>query len=98
MYLVEDQRLDAAQRLARAGGEQQAERLGGRDQDVGRLAQHRRALALRRVAGPDGAAEGALEPRAQAAQAATDVAVEPLQRRDVEESEAVARFAAHPVT
>src|SRR5438128_2024900 len=97
MYLVEDQRLDAAQRLARAGGEQQEERLGGRDQDVRRLAQHRRALALRRVAGADGDAEVALEPRERAAQVALDVVVERLQRGDVEETNALAGGLAEPV-
>src|SRR5437660_232111 len=54
MDLVEDERLDGAQRLARAGGEEKEERLGSRDEDVGRLAEHRGALALRRVPGADG--------------------------------------------
>ncbi len=37
----------------RLRGEDQVERLGGRDQDVGRIAHHRGALALGRVAGAD---------------------------------------------
>ena len=49
--LVDDHRLDRAQQLARARGEEEEERLGRRDQDVGRRSQHLRALALRRVAG-----------------------------------------------
>ncbi len=51
--LVDDHRLDRAERLPRARGEHQVERLGRRDQDVRRVAQHRRALALGRVAGAD---------------------------------------------
>ena len=51
--LVDDHPLRVAQELARARGEHQVERLGRRDQDVRRLAEHRRALLLRRVAGPD---------------------------------------------
>ena len=53
VHLVDDQRADRAQDLARARRQQQEQRLGGRDQDVRRLAQHRRALLLRRVAGAD---------------------------------------------
>ena len=48
--LVDDDRLDAGQHLARRRGQDQVERLGRRDQDVGRPAPHRRPLALRRVA------------------------------------------------
>ena len=54
VHLVEDHRLDAAQRLARLRGEQQEERLGGRDEDVGRRSQHPAALLGRRVAGAHG--------------------------------------------
>ena len=53
VHLVDDHRVDPAQRLSRARREEQEERLGGRDQDVRRLAQHRRALLLARVAGAD---------------------------------------------
>jgi len=42
--LVHDHRLNARQGLARRGGEQQEQRLGGRDQDVGRLAGERPTL------------------------------------------------------
>ncbi len=51
--LVDDDRVDAAQRLAGVRGQQQVERFGRRDQDVGRLALKARALGLRRVAGAD---------------------------------------------
>src|SRR5437588_8909337 len=97
MDLVEDERLDGAQRLARTGGEEQEERLGSRDEDVRRLAEHRGALALRRVAGADGDAEVALQACERAAQVALDVVVERLERRDVEEPDPVARRAAEAV-
>ena len=66
--LVDDHRLDAAEHLARARGEDQVQRLGRRDQDVGRLAHHRGALALGRVAGADAHAHvlGARFPRSGA--------------------------------
>ena len=51
--LVDDDRVDRAQRLARVRRQQQVERLRRGDQDVGRLALEPRALGLRRVAGAD---------------------------------------------
>ena len=53
MHLVHDHGLDAAEHLPALGGEEQIERLRCGDQDVGRLAEHLLALALRRIAGPD---------------------------------------------
>ncbi len=53
VHLVEDERLDATECLARGRGEHQVERLGRRDQDVGRLLDERAALLGRRVAGSD---------------------------------------------
>ena len=47
MDLVDDHGVDRAQRLPRVRGEQQVERLGRRDQDVGRLTLEPRALARR---------------------------------------------------
>ena len=44
--LVEDHGLDTAQRLARLRGEEQEERLGRRDEDVRRRAQHPRGAPL----------------------------------------------------
>ena len=49
--LVDDHRLDAAQRLARLRGEHQVERLGRGDQEVGRVADQPAALVGRGVAG-----------------------------------------------
>ena len=86
VHLVEDQRLDALQHLAPARGEQQVERLRGRDQDVRVLAQHRGAVALRGVSGADGDAELRVEARERAAQVALDVVVQRLQRRHVEQT------------
>ncbi len=88
VHLVEDQRADRAQHLARLRGEDEVERLGGRDQDVGRVPLHRGALALRRVAGADADPEVGLQARERPAQVALDVVVERLQRRDVEQPHA----------
>jgi hypothetical protein len=63
VHLVEDQRLDAAEDLPPARRQQQEERLGRGDEDVGRLAQHRGALLLRRVPGAHADAELRLEAR-----------------------------------
>ena len=51
--LVDDHGDRGAQRLARVRGEQQVQRLGRRDEDVGRLRGEARALGRRRVAGAD---------------------------------------------
>jgi hypothetical protein len=48
--LVDDDGVDRAQRRARLRREQEVERLGCRDEDVGGLAAEARALARRRVA------------------------------------------------
>ena len=97
VHLVDDHRLDPAQRLARLRGEQQEERLRGRDQDVGRLAHHRGALLLRRVAGADADAQLRAQAGQRPAQVALDVVVERLQRRDVEQPQALARSRVEPV-
>ena len=72
-------------------GEQQVERLRRRDQDVGRLAEHRRALLLRRVAGAHRHRQLRLEPGERPAQVPLDVVVQRLQRRDVEQAQPLAR-------
>ena len=54
MDLVDDDVLDAAQDLAGAAGEHQVERLGSRDEDVGRMADEVAAVLGRGVAGPAG--------------------------------------------
>ncbi len=53
VHLVDDDRLDTAQRLAGLRGEQQEQRLRRGDEDVGRRAQEPAALVGRGVAGPD---------------------------------------------
>ena len=91
VHLVEDQRLDRLQHLAPARGEQEVERLRGRDQDVRVLAEHRGAVALRRVAGADRDAELRAEPGQRSAEVPLHVVVQSLQRRDVEQAEPLAR-------
>ena len=88
--LVDDHRLDPAEHLAALRGEQQEERLGGRDQDVRRRAQHQAALALVGVARAHADRQRRAEPGERPAEVALDVVVEGLQRRDVEESQAFA--------
>ena len=97
VHLVEDQRPDAAEHLPAARGEQQEERLGRRDQDVRRLAQHRGALALRRVAGADADAELRAQAGERPAQVALDVVVERLQRGHVDEAKPLAGRRVQPV-
>jgi hypothetical protein len=78
--LVEDQRPDALHVLARARGQEEVERLGCGDQDVRRVAQHRRPLLLRRVAGADGDPQVGVQPRQRPAQVPLDVVVQGLER------------------
>ena len=97
VHLVDDHRLDAAQHLLALRGQEEKERLRRRDQDVGRRAQHQAALALVGVARPDSDRERRAEARQRAAQVALDVVVERLQRRDVEQPEALAGARVEPV-
>ena len=103
--LVDDDRVDRAQRLARVRRQQQIERLRRGDQDVGRLALEARALGCRRVAGADGdrRRRRSASPRAvgdprdageRRAQVALDVDRERLERRDVEHAAALVLAAA----
>ena len=90
MHLVEDQRPDRLQHLAALRGQKQVERLRRRDQDVGRLAKHRRALFLGRVPGAHRDRQLGLKPGERPAQVPLDVVVQRLQRRDVEEAQPLA--------
>ncbi len=87
VHLVDDQRLDAAQRFARLRGEHQVERLGRRDEDVRRLLLELAAFLLGGIAGPDTNPQPRLETCEWAAQVALDVVVQCLQRRDVEQAQ-----------
>ena len=83
--LVDDHPLDVGQDLARPRGQHQVERLGRRDQDVGRLAQHLRALLLRRVAGADRDLDVAADPLERRLQVALDVVRQRLERGHVDQ-------------
>ena len=97
MHLVDDQRLDRAQHVAGLRGQHQVERLGRRDQDVGRILEDLASFLLRRVAGAHRDAHLRLQAGQRAAQVPLDVVVERLQRRDVEHAQALARRRAQPV-
>ena len=92
VHFVDDHRLDAAQHLAALRGEEEIERLGCRDQDVGRGAEHLAALTLIRVARAHADRQGRAEPGERPPQVALDVVVERLQRRDVEQPQPLPRF------
>ena len=99
--LVDDHRVDGAKHLAGIRRQQQVERLGRRDQDVGRVALEPRALDRRRVAGPDGdrrrvvhvAARGGAVGDAgkRRPQVPLDVDRQRLERRDVQHAAAPIR-------
>ena len=86
MHLVEDQRAHGPKQLARLRCEEQIERFRSRDQDVRRVAQHRLAFLLRRVARPHPDGERRLDAGQRPAQVALDVVVQGLQGRDVEQA------------
>ena len=87
--LVDDHRVDAAEHRPSLRGEDQVQRLRRGDEDVGRLARHRGALALGRVAGADGYAHIlCADPAQRRAQVALDVVGEGLQRADVDDASA----------
>ena len=83
--LVDDHRLGAGQELASLRGQHQVQRLGRGDEDVGRMASHRSAFALRGVAGADRHRDIPPDPPQRCAQVALDVVGERLQRRDVDQ-------------
>jgi hypothetical protein len=97
VHLVHDHRVDRFQQVARLRGQHQEERLGRRDQDVGRVPEHVLALLLRRVARADGDRELRLQAGERPAQVALDVVVQRLERRDVEDAQPFARRALQPV-
>ena len=85
--LVDDHRLDAGEDLAHPRGDHQIQRLGGRDQDVGRLSR----IAWRSFCGVSpvrGRPRGRRRSRQRRAQVALDVVGERLQRRDVDDLDA----------
>jgi hypothetical protein len=99
--LVDDHRLDPGEDLTGLRAQDQVERLRGRDQDVGRIAAHGLALALRRIAGTEAGADpfcaDSLQRRAQVA---LDVIGERLERGDVDDPDPGAqplRLAGEPI-
>ncbi|KZX19792.1 hypothetical protein ACH61_03108 [Rathayibacter tanaceti] len=107
VHLVDDDRLDPAERLPRGRGEHEVERLGGRDQDIRRRLLQHSALGRRGVSGADtdrhrgGCGADALGTETQSglgdadqrrAEVALDVDSERLERRDVENACAVLRI------
>ena len=97
MDLVDDDGLDAPQRLARLRGEQEEQRLGSRDQDVRRRLLHAPPLVGGRVARSHADRELRAEPRERAPEVALDVVVQSLERGDVQEPQAVPRGSVQPV-
>ena len=95
--LVDDDRLDVREDLARAAGEHEVQRLGRRDEDVRRVAAHRGAVLLRRVAGADADGEVRADAAQRRAEVAVDVVGERLERRDVDEARVVGGLAARAV-
>ena len=71
--LVDDAPLRAGEHLLRPAGQHQVQRFRRRDQDVRRFAQHRLALALGGVAGPDRNLEVGADPAQGSAEIAFDV-------------------------
>ncbi len=87
--LVDDHRLDPAEDLASLRADHQIERLGRGDQDVRRLSPHRPALGLRRVAGAQRHRDRRPDPLQRGPQVALDVVGEGLERRDVDDPDAL---------
>ena len=90
--LIDDAPARVLEQLLRLAGQHQVQRLGRRDQDVRRVAQHLLALALRRVAGAHRDAELGADPAQRHPQVAVDVVGERLQRRDVDEADPRSRL------
>ncbi len=96
VHLVDDDGAHAAQRLARLPGEDQEQRLGRGDQDVGRVGGEPPAILGGGVARADRHRDvghrqaepprGLLQPGERRAQVALDVDGERLQRRDVDDA------------
>ena len=102
--LVDDDVLDAAEDLARRAGQHQVQRLGRRDQDVGRVAGDLAPVLGRRVAGPAGdrdvrrlgspsrcGRQG--DPGQRRPEVALDVVGQRLERRDVQDADRAGRLA-----
>ncbi len=87
MDLVDDHPAHAGEQLLRPAGQHDEERLGRRDQDVGRRAQHLTAFPLRRVARAHRHLDVGADAAQRGAQVALDVVAERLERRDVDQAQ-----------
>ena len=104
--LVDDDRLDAAQGLARRRREHEEERLGRRDEDLGRVRDQPAPLGRRRVARADPDRDlghldavrcrGAGDAHEGRAEVAFDVDAERLQRREVDDLRSGRQRHRHP--
>lgn len=83
--LVQDHPLRAGEQPACLRREHEVQRLGRRDEDVGRRAQHGRPLLLRRVAGAHRDRDVGADAAQRRAQVALHVVAQRLERRDVDE-------------
>jgi hypothetical protein len=90
VHLVDDHEANRAQRFPRARGQQEEERFGGRDEDVRRVAEHRRALLRRGVPGADADGQLGADPSERPAEVPFDVVVQRFERADVEHLDALA--------
>ena len=88
--LVDDHGLDVREDLVRPRGHHQIERLGRRDQDVRRLAEHRLAVLLRGVSGAQADLDRRADALERSSQVAIDVVGKRLERRDVDQANALA--------
>ncbi len=96
--LIDDHPPRALEQRLRTARKHQVQRLGGCDQDVGRLAEHRLPLFLRRVPRADADVQLGPDSAQRCSQVAFDVVRECLQRRDVDESDLpVRRLSRQPV-
>ena len=88
MDLVDDAPLGAREHLLGAARQHQIQRLRRGDEDVRRLAEHRLAFALGRVAGPERDAQVGADSAQGSTQVAFDVVGQRLQRRHVDQPRA----------
>ena len=105
MDLINDDVRQPGEHLPRLAGEHQVEGFGGRDQDVGRVAEDALPLVARRISGADRHRQGAKgrsrrlgrlqDPVQRKPEVAEDVVVQRFERRDIKDADA-RPLARHP--